>query len=265
MFKAADPDIRHNGTSSSLPLREEPCTSVLDDCLGTRSSGFRSAAAAQAVNPDGLVDSHRTRLLRVITAEMIEMRGYKSIVQRSALPTEYKDYQRRTGLFVPRWPVLLDCSDGSQLRPDHPRLRDGKPVKYETPAGQLNAVDAHPFIKPLLARSEIPLWVTEGIIKGDAAVAAGLCCVSLCGVWNWRGARERGGAPLALPDWDGIALKGRLVLLAFDADVLTKRAVYGALARLKGFLERKGAQVGIVYLEHGDLEDFFAEGYAHAG
>jgi hypothetical protein len=226
------------------------------------SNGFRSAAAEHPISSDGLVDSHRNRLSKVITAEMIEARGYKSVIQRRALPPEYKDYQRRTGLFIARWPVLLNGPDGSQLRPEHPRLREGKQVKYETPAGQLNALDAHPFIKPLLGKSHVPLWVTEGIIKSDAAVAAGLCCVSLCGVWNWRGARERGGAPLALPDWDGIALKGRLAILAFDADVLTKRPVYDALVRLKGFLERKGADVRILYLEHGDLEDYFADGYA---
>jgi hypothetical protein len=69
---------------------------------------------------------------------------------------------------------------------------------------------------------------------------------------------------LALPDWEGLALKGRLVILAFDADVMTKRSVYDALVRLKAFLERKGADVRALYLEAGDLEDFFADGYANA-
>jgi len=202
---------------------------------------------------------------------MIAARGYRSVVDRSLLPSEYlESYQRRLGLLVPRWPVLLSHSEGSQLRPYNPRTsitETGKQkiVKYETPAGQLNALDAHPFVKPLLAKAEVPLWVGEGIIKMDAAVAAGLCGVALSGTWNWRGARERGGAPLALPDWDGIALRRRLVILAFDADVMTKKSVYDALARLKAFLERKGADVRALYLESGDLEDYFADGYANAG
>src|SRR5690242_4101692 len=128
MFIDANAHSVRNRSSSSLSSRQalsqEHCASILADCSGTGSNGFRSAAGAQAVDHDGLVDSHRNRLLKVITPEMITARGYKSIVQRSTLPTEYMDYQRRTGLFIPRWPALLDSSDGSQLRPDHPRHRD---------------------------------------------------------------------------------------------------------------------------------------------
>jgi hypothetical protein len=229
------------------------------------SNGFQRAVPPQTVGPDGLIALHRNRLLRTITADMIAARGYESIVERSALPVAYRDsYQRRLGLLVRRWPVLLDHSEGSQLRSDSPRIRQGRPVKYETPTGQLNALDAHPFVKPLLANAEVPLWIVEGIVKGDSAVAAGLCCVALSGVWCWL-ARERGGAPLALPDWDGLALRGRLVILAFDSDVMVKRSVYDALARLKAFLERKGADVRALYLESGDLEDYFSAGYANAG
>ena len=113
------------------------------------------------------------------------------------------------------------------------------------------------------------MFVTEGIPKGDAAVSIGLCCIALLGVWNWRGSSEAGGKT-ALADWESIALNGREVYLAFDSDVTLKREVFAALARLKAFLESRGATVKIVYLpggSHGEktgLDDFIA-GRAHAG
>jgi len=224
-------------------------------------AGFQRADE-QIIGSDGLIEEDRARLLRTQTPEVIAARGCYSILSPADLPAEYASYQRRSGLLLNLWPVLQDRAQGSQLRPYRPRKRRDKVVKYESPASQLNCIDAHPFIRHLLPQAEVPLFVTEGIIKSSAAVSAGLCCVALSGVWSWRGARERGGAPLALADWDAIALRGRPVVLSFDADAFTKKSVYDALARLKAFLERKGARVQCLRLEHGDLEDFFAEGYA---
>jgi len=39
----------------------------------------------------------------------------------------------------------------------------------------------------------LPLFITEGIPKGDAAVTIGLCCIALLGVWNFRGTNDAGG------------------------------------------------------------------------
>jgi len=82
------------------------------------------------------------------------------------------------------------------------------------------------------------LFVTEGARKADAAVPRELCCIDLLGVWNWRGTNEWGGKA-ALPDWDSIALNGRLVYIVFDSDVMLKVAVHTALRRLKAFLEQR--------------------------
>jgi len=107
----------------------------------------------------------------------------------------------------------------------------------------------------------IPLFITEGIPEGDAAVSAGLCCIALLGVWNWRGKNEAGGATV-LADWESIAVKGRVICIAFDSDVMQKREVNEALVRLKAFLESRGAAVKLIYLpdgEHGQkvgLDDY---------
>ena len=46
--------------------------------------------------------------------------------------------QRVPALVIPLWNVHGDVAF-HQARPDYPRLRDGKPVKYETPNGAADA------------------------------------------------------------------------------------------------------------------------------
>jgi Domain of unknown function (DUF3854) len=225
------------------------------------SSRFQRAAEPPPLVPGYVGPEHAERLSH-LAPEVVSARGYTTVAagqRRQLAPFGYLDYQQREGLLIPRFPVLLGGNaGGSQLRPTHPRKdRRRKLIKYETPSGQLNCLDAHPLVRHLLRQASTPLFVTEGIIKSDMAVSHGLCCVALTGVWNWRGAEVRGGAPVSLPDWEYLALQGRHVFIVFDADVVTKKSVHDSLARLKPFLERKGALVHIVYLESGDLEDYF--------
>lgn len=132
---------------------------------------------------------------------------------------------------------------GYQSRPDEPRIKNGKPLKYETAAGWQMRLDVFPsdsLIKQLKDPG-IALWITEGVKKGDCAWMRGLCCISLIGVWNWRGTNSQGGST-ELADWDAIAIKGRTIYIAFDNDVMTKPAVQKALRRLAGMLRRRGAK-----------------------
>ncbi|MBA2768496.1 MAG: DUF3631 domain-containing protein, partial [Sporichthyaceae bacterium] len=119
-----------------------------------------------------------------------------------------------------------------------------------------------PGVGPQLGDPAVPLWVTEGVKKADAAALAGLCCVALPGVWSWRGSNGSGGK-VAVPDWHDVALNGRRVVLAFDSDVVRKRAVSGALDQLAAYLTSKGARVEYLHLpEGGDgktgLDDYLA-------
>jgi Domain of unknown function (DUF3854) len=113
----------------------------------------------------------------------------------------------------------------------------------------------------------VPLFVTEGIKKGDALVSRGLCAVALLGVWNWRGTNAKGGK-IALPEWEDIALNGRKVYIVFDSDVMTKPGVQKALSRLKAFLESRDAKVALVYLppaeggEKQGVDDYLAAGHS---
>ncbi|MCR4296247.1 MAG: phage/plasmid primase, P4 family [Elusimicrobia bacterium] len=156
-------------------------------------------------------------------------------------------------------------------RPDAPRAigvkRDGTPriAKYEFPARSRMVLDVPPASRQGLADPSGHLWVTEGSKKADAAVSAGLCCVSIIGVWNWRGKNDLGGLT-ALGDWEAVTLKDRNVYVVFDSDVMVKKEVHKALVRFKGFLGSRGAKVWIVYLPDGQggakqgLDDFLASG-----
>jgi hypothetical protein len=138
-------------------------------------------------------------------------------------------------------------------------------------AGSKMLLDAHPRLTrkgegkiPLIVDPAIPLFITEGIPKADAAVSIGLCCIALLGVFNFRGSNEAGGKT-ALADWEAIALNKRAVYIAFDSDVMEKVEVCSALVRLKAFLESHQASVKLLYLpvgEHGEktgLDDFTAQ------
>jgi hypothetical protein len=155
---------------------------------------------------------------------------------------------------------------GYQYRPDRPRVNgNGKPVKYETPTRQRNGIDVPPGVGAKLDDNTVPLWITEGAKKADAAACAGLACVALAGVWSWRGKSVNGGK-VAVPDWHDIALDDRKVVIAYDSDVVRKSAVRDALNQLAGYLESKGANVRYLHLpETGDgktgLDDYLAAGH----
>ncbi len=186
-----------------------------------------------------LLPRHRAMLLEEssIAGEVMEARGYRTVHKKAELEQLGFGRSQRNppGLLIP-----IHGPGGGvalyQFRPDEPRIKDGKPVKYETPAGSQMALDIHPFCREKLGNPSVPLFVTEGIKKGDALVSRGLCAVALVGVWNWRGKNGLGGKT-ALSEWEYVALNGRQVYIVFDSDVMLKNEVHAALVRLKAFLE----------------------------
>jgi hypothetical protein len=202
-----------------------------------------------------------------ITPEVIERRDYRSITKKCDMQAlGFRSNQiHGPSLVIPVYNVQGEIAT-YQLRPDQPRMRDGKPVKYETPTGSRMALDVNPLIRQHINNPQIPLFIAEGIKKADAAVSIGLCCLGLLGVWNWRGKNDHGGLT-ALSDWDSIALKGRKTFIVFDSDVMTKPEVHKALVRLKAFLESRGAIVNVIYLPSGPhggkmgLDDYIACGH----
>ena len=188
-----------------------------------------------------LAPHHRAMLLEesAIAPETVEARGCRTVETKAELERlGFTRAQRNVpGLLFP----IHGPAGGVvsyQFRPDEPRVKDGRTVKYETPSGGRMVLDVHPSVRHKLGDPSVPLFVTEGIKKGDALVSRGLCAVALVGVWNWRGKNEYGGKT-ALPEWEYVALNDRQVYIVFDSDVMLKPEVHAALVRLKAFVESR--------------------------
>jgi len=204
-----------------------------------------------------------------ISEEVARARGYTSVTKK--IEVKEKGFSLNQllvpGLLIPIHGVAGEVVN-YQLRPDHPRVSDEKLLKYETVAGTKIRLDVPPSIFNALGDPKIPLYITEGARKADAAVSAGLVAIGLMGVWNWRGTNEWGGKT-RLPDWEYVALNGRDVYVVFDSDVMDKESVNHALRRLKSFLSTQDANVRVIYLPSHDgakqgLDDYLAAGHTVA-
>lgn len=209
-----------------------------------------TSSAAQIGAGETEVNDAHARLIAAsaISPEVARERGYLTINVAAELRRLGFGVRQciAPGLLIPLWNVRCELG-GYQHRPDQPRFKDGKIIKYETPIGFRSMIDVPPRCQPMLGDPSVPLFITEGARKADSAATQGLACIDLPGVWNWRGTNDRGGKT-ALPDWELIALNSRTTYICFDSDATTKPAVRAALVRLKNFLEFRGAAVKIVML-----------------
>ena len=218
---------------------------------------------------DRLSDQH-IEMLRAsgITDELIEARGYFTARKKVELARLGFSEQQQIApalvipVFAPHGEVVL-----YQARPDQPRMRDGKVVKYETPAKSRMALDVPPTVRHLLGDPNVPLFITEGVKKADALASRGLCAVALLGVWNFRGMNEQGGKTL-LAGFESIAVNGRNVFVVYDSDVMLKPAVAAAMSRLGAVLNSREAHTRYVYLPTGPngekvgVDDYLVQGHS---
>jgi Domain of unknown function (DUF3854) len=201
-----------------------------------------------------------------ISPEVAQARGWVSVTEKTRLEAVgFSPVQRRVpGMLIP-WHGVTGEVVVHEYRPDTPRVTDaGKTLKYEKPTGSRNRLDVPPDVLPKLADPSVPLWITEGARKVDAAVTAGLACVGLAGVNSWRGKDPHTGGTVALADFESVAFNDREVVIAFDNDVMTNEKVWKALQRFRVFLFERGARTRVCVLPGTDgkvgLDDFLAAG-----
>lgn len=216
----------------------------------------------------------------VIDPETVTARGYRTLTGTGADRDELEAIGFRPYVFnrddaYPGLLIPMHGADGTvrghQFKPAKARtgkLRsDGTPalVKYETPKGAALMVDVPSFTRARLADTSsetASLWITEGMKKTDALVSRGLAAIGLTGVFNWRNSMG------TLGDWEEIPLKGRTVVLCFDADAAGNRHVQLAMQRLGAWLRTRGVgavQYIVVPGQVGDtpvkgVDDYFAAG-----
>jgi hypothetical protein len=207
---------------------------------------------------------HRQLKASDISDDVIVARGYRTIRRRSEVPDAFADWQRRLGLLVPTHSPD-GKTKGHQLKPNKPILRkDGSAPKYETPAGSTITLDVNPLMLEAVRHGEGDLWVTEGCKKVDSLASRGEPAIGFIGVWNMAVPKTKGTGPLSC--WQHVRLRGRRVVIVFDADARTNPDVQEALRRAVMMLEGLGAIVLVVYLPavNGDgkagVDDYLAAG-----
>ncbi len=222
----------------------------------------------------GLHPRHADMLVAAgINTEVMAARGYRTLMRtntddgpRNTLKRlgfargAWEEDRRFPGLLIPLHGPRGTVA-GWQYRPDWPRKDDkGKVRKYEMPKGRAAVLDVHPRNRDRIVDPTVELWITEGIKKADALTSRGLCVVSISGVFNWRGTHG------TLGEWEDIPLRGRVVVVAFDADAATNRNIARAMARLGNWLRSKQATVRFLVCPqvNGDgktgVDDFLAGG-----
>jgi Domain of unknown function (DUF3854) len=228
------------------------------------------------VKPPPLMPHHRDQLRASgISDEVIERRRYGSVMRPTAgnsdppamlkrlgFPRWARDEDTRfPGLLIPLYRATGELA-GWQYRPDNPPKdpKTSKIRKYAHPVGKASVVDVHPLSHDAIIDPRVPLWICEGVKKADSLTSRGVCALALAGVWNWRSALA------TLGDWEDILLKGREVIICFDADILTNMQVRRAASRLGAWLKSKGAKSVYVWPpeldgeQHKGVDDFFAAG-----
>jgi hypothetical protein len=140
-------------------------------------------------------EQHAAKLAAsAVSPEVARERGYVSADTKAQLERYgFSPAQRMVPALIIPLHGPSGQNGGYQLRPDSPRALKGRIVKYETRMGQPMQLDVPRRVQPLLGDPSVPLVITEGPIKADAAVSAGLCCIALLGVWSWRGKNKDGG------------------------------------------------------------------------
>ncbi|NQW04765.1 MAG: DUF3854 domain-containing protein, partial [Acidobacteria bacterium] len=140
------------------------------------------------------------------------------------------------GLLIPIYRATGEIIS-AQFKPATPLSINGRSVKYLSPRGCASHLDVHPVNRTRIRDLDTPLWITEGVKKGDALTSRGCCVVTLMGVFNWRSKLG------TLGDWEDVPLKGREVVICFDADAKKNMNVARAMVRLGRWCKSKGARL----------------------
>jgi P4 family phage/plasmid primase-like protien len=207
-----------------------PCTAN-GPLLGLSRRWTRELVKQSAIDPAVITE----RGYRTVTWTPNDRRGH-DLLAGLGIPSWARAEERGSGLLIPMYRATGERVSW-QWRPDKAvRDRDGKYRRYASVRGQPNRLDVHSRNTGVIADPTVQLWITEGIKKADALTSRGTCVVALTGVFNWR---SRHGT---LGDWEDVPLKGRQVVVCFDADARSNMNVLRAMVRLGRWLKSKGVR-----------------------
>jgi hypothetical protein len=151
-----------------------------------------------------LLPRHRNELYGSgLSDDQIDACGFYSV----ETPTPLRTILNWTGSgsveqHLPALAIPFRQADGSfngftRLKPNRPRVKDGRLVKYESPVNAGNRAYLPPGTIAALADPGTALLVTEGEKKAAKADQEGFPCVGLVGVYGWqkRWPKDKDGKP----------------------------------------------------------------------
>jgi hypothetical protein len=169
------------------------------------------------------------------------------------------------GIIIPYHHPGSDHIRDYRLRRDQPDLEYDsggnlkQRQKYLSPPGRSNMLYLVPGVNQVLLRdASLPIMITEGEFKTLALWRLAnhsspsrprFLPLGVSGVYNWRGTIGKTVGPDgsrldvkgAIPDLDWVAWEGRRVVIAYDADAVTKDMVRIARSELAAHLRGRSA------------------------
>ena len=200
-------------------------------------------------------------------AARAQLRRVDSLTGAEVIGRKSGDY---AGLLIPYFHPESNQVREYRLRRDHPDLEYDFAgnlkvrQKYLSAPGRSNMLYLPPGVShSLLREPALPIVLTEGEFKTLALWRAAnhgtpscprFLPVGVSGVYNWRGTIGKTVGPDgsrldvkgAIPDLDWLVWAGRRVVIAYDADAVTKEPVRIARSVLAAHLRCRGAFVGFL-------------------
>jgi len=128
----------------------------------------------------------------------------------------------------------------ARVRPHRPRIKDGKPVKYEAPVAEPNHVYIPKAGIRKIKDGKSPILIVEGEKKGLLLSQHGYAVIAIPGVWSWK-VKD---LEELIPDLASVPWTNREVLICFDWDskLETREQVNRAAERLARALRKAGTR-----------------------
>lgn len=221
-------------------------TKELPNISGLSAEHRRELAIDSAIDPEVIAERGYNTMERPNRQDPSDPSCSRNLLKRMGFPSwsTGEDYYF-PGLHIPQYSPS-GVRYAGQWKPFRAVAnREGKKMRYASSKGP-SRLDVHPrwsadrgaldaSLLPLIQDPTRRLWITEGVKKADSLTSKGEVTIALAGVYNWRNTHA------SLGDWEDVRIKGREVVICFDADAVTKTHVAQAMARLGKWLKYKGA------------------------
>ena len=233
-------------------------------------SDFQEYCGASSVGCDLTPADLRTLEVRWIDPDLARRAGLRRVDSLTGAELVGRKGGDYSGIAIPYFHPGSERVRDYRLRRDHPDMEyDGGgslkvKQKYLSPPGRSNMLYLPPGVPQSLLRDpELPVVITEGEFKTLALWRAAnhggrsrprFLPLGVSGVYNWRGTIGKTVRPDgsrmdvkgAIPDLDWIVWAGRRVVIAYDADAVTKELVRIARSALAAHLRGRDALVGFL-------------------